>query len=102
MYRHLTCPDKFRHVTDKRIGPISNPVCDTERKSELVKMLWLTPFLYALTSKSGVKDSATRTAEVHVELHIYPGVPHQCAALFSLGLLHYIHDKTNIAGRWRN
>ena len=28
--------------------------------------------------------------------HIYPGVPHQYAALFSLGLLHYIHDKTNI------
>ena len=28
--------------------------------------------------------------------HIYPGVPHQCAALFSLGLLHYMHDKTNI------
>ena len=28
--------------------------------------------------------------------HIYPGVPHQCAALFSLGLLHYVHDKTNI------
>ena len=27
---------------------------------------------------------------------IYPGVPHQCAALFSLGLLHYMHDKTNI------
>ena len=27
---------------------------------------------------------------------IYPGVPHQCASLFSLGLLHYIHDKTNI------
>ena len=28
--------------------------------------------------------------------HIYPGVPHQCATLFSLGLLHYIHDNTNI------
>ena len=28
--------------------------------------------------------------------HINPGVPHQCAALFSLGLLHYMHDKTNI------
>ena len=28
--------------------------------------------------------------------HLYPGVPHQCATLFSLGLLHYIHDNTNI------
>ena len=27
--------------------------------------------------------------------HIYPGVPHQCATLFSLWLLHYIHDNTN-------
>ena len=27
--------------------------------------------------------------------HIYPGIPHQCATLFSLGLLHYIHDNTN-------
>ena len=25
MYGHLTCPDKLCHVSDKRIGPISNP-----------------------------------------------------------------------------
>ena len=25
MYGHLTCPDKFWHVSDTRIGPISNP-----------------------------------------------------------------------------
>ena len=29
---------------------------------------------------------------IHLLCHIYPGVPHQCAALFSLGLLHYIHE----------
>ena len=33
---------------------------------------------------------------INLLCHIYPGVPHQCAALFSLGLLHYMHDKTNI------
>ena len=33
---------------------------------------------------------------IYLFCHIYPGVPHQCAALFSLGLLHYMHDKTNI------
>ena len=33
---------------------------------------------------------------IYLLCHIYPGVPHQCAALFSLGLLHYMHDKTNI------
>ena len=32
---------------------------------------------------------------IYLLCHIYPGVPHQCAALFSLGLLHYMHDKTN-------
>ena len=33
---------------------------------------------------------------IYLLCHIYTGVPHQCAALFSLGLLHYMHDKTNI------
>ena len=33
---------------------------------------------------------------IYLLCHIYPGVPHQCAALFSLGLLHYMHVKTNI------
>ena len=33
---------------------------------------------------------------IYLLCHIYPGVPHQRAALFSLGLLHYMHDKTNI------
>ena len=33
---------------------------------------------------------------IYLFCHIYAGVPHQCAALFSLGLLHYIHGKTNI------
>ena len=33
---------------------------------------------------------------IYLLCHIYLGVPHQCAALFSLGLLHYMHDKTNI------
>ena len=38
------------------------------------------------------------TADLFIYLlcHIYPGEPHQCAGLFSLGLLHYMHDKTNI------
>ena len=38
----------------------------------------------------------TCTFFIYLLCHIYPGVPHQCAALFSLGLLHYMHDKTNI------
>ena len=25
MYGHFTCPDNFWHVSDKQIGPISNP-----------------------------------------------------------------------------
>ena len=33
---------------------------------------------------------------IYLLCHIYPGVPHQCATLFSLRLLHYMHDKTNI------
>ena len=33
---------------------------------------------------------------IYLLCHIYLRVPHQCAALFSLGLLHYIHDNTNI------
>ena len=28
MYGHLTCPEIFWHVSDKRIGLISNPDCD--------------------------------------------------------------------------
>ena len=36
------------------------------------------------------------TLFIYLLCHIYPGVPHQCTALFSLGLLHYMHDKTNI------
>ena len=49
-------------------------------------------FLYGCTE-------ALSTIQVHKFLfiyllcHIYPGVPHQCAALFSLGLLQYMHDK---------
>ena len=33
---------------------------------------------------------------IYLLCQLYPRVPHQFAALFSLGPLHYIHDKTNI------
>ena len=41
-------------------------------------------------------DKFIIVCHLFIYCHIYPGVPHQCATLFSLGLLHYIHDNTNI------
>ena len=43
-----------------------------------------------------VKTDYMDMAAMYLLCHIYPGVPHQCAALFSLGLLHYMHAKTSI------
>ena len=40
--------------------------------------------------------SCTNMLFIYLLCHIYPGLPHQCATLFSLGVLHYIHVNTNI------
>ena len=58
--------------------------------------LWVTKLSSCLRYSNYNNVTCHAYLFIYLVCHIYPGVPHQCAALFSLGLLHYMHDKTNI------
>ena len=51
----------------------------------LMPTVWHWP-CFTASMMSGLTSSVAAT-KVYLLCHIYPGVPHQCAALFSLGLL---------------
>ena len=50
------------------------------------------PSVSETLSKLITTAHAGKNLFIYLLRHIYPGVPHQCATLFSLGLRHYIHD----------
>ena len=56
MYRHLTCPDEFWHVSDTRIGPVSNPAHIPSSETDTVRR----PFIWQAENRWTVETLETQ------------------------------------------